>query len=460
MDFRGECRGSIAKQRSIVCWFQLKPEDRVRLRPLIERMIHKLDSLATIRGVDAVWGSYAGLPSDDFTNDTPGAPWNGHFVNNRAGICIEPIVAYAELTGDAKMLDIAIRFANCELGGHQGDGRPPAEKPIFSFGANGSFVGHFHTKAGTLIGIAKLSRVLAEKGRAEEAKRYLRQVRKSYDWIFTANTASRGSRIGWIPESLGGEGQETCCDTDVIELAEALATCAPIAPEFADWVNLYDDVEAIAVNMIARLQVRFTPEFEKVLAKFYGEKSAEYMKTAKLFDGVWSGGGNAPNNFVQYNQGKPYMPLGGCCQYSGVSGLYAGWRDSMISNHRTLRVNYFMNRRSSQAEMTTRLPIEGRANIALREAADVSIRMPAWLKAEQMAIRSNGKEMKVAELLDSTRHWIVLGRLAATTKIEVQFPLEERRTEEHFPGQTLNVRWHGNYVYQIRPRTAELPIFP
>lgn len=446
--------------RGLVCWFARKPEDRQRLRPLIERMIYKLDSLATIRGTDAVWGSYAGLPSDDFTNEVPGVNYTTHFVNNRAGICIEPIVEYAQITGDAKILDIAIRFANCELGGHEGDIVGPGEKRFFEFGANGSFVGHLHTKAGTLIGIAKLARRLAEQGREEEAIRYLRAVRKSYDWIFVNDTASHGSRIGWIPESLGGHGQETCCDTDVIELAAALASCASIAPAFADWINLYDDAEAITVNMISRLQVRMAPEFEKMLAGFYGDNAEQYLKTARQFDGVWSGGGNAPNNFIQENQGKPYLPLGGCCQYSGVSGLYAGWRDAMVYDGNTLRINYFMNRQSEHADMITAMPMEGRAAVTLRAAVDVSLRVPGWLKAEEMVIRLGDKEIKPLEYLDATRHWIILGRLAAGTKIEAQFPIEEYQTEESFPGQALTVRWRGNYVVQIRPRTVELPIFP
>lgn len=446
--------------RGLVCWFQAKPADRDRLRPVIERMIRALDTRATIRGVDAVWGPYAGWPSDDFTNETPGASWSNHFVNNRVGICIEPLVEYAELTGDAKILDLAIRFANCELGGHEGDPVDAEHKRRFQFGVDGSFVGHLHTKVGTLIGITKLARRLAAQARVDDATRYLHAVRKSYDWVLSAESPCRGSRIGWIPESPGGHGQETCCDTDMIELAQALASCSSIAPEFAEWANVYDDAEAIAVNMIARLQLCFTPEFEKALATFYGENAEAYLKTARRFDGVWAGGGNSPNDHLQQLNGKPYLPLGGCCQYSGVSGLYAGWRDAMIHDHGTLHINYFMNRESPQAAMTTEMPNNGRAGIALREAADVSLRVPTWLRADVMTVRVNGEEIKTLERLDATRHWVVLGKQAAGTKIEVRFPLEERQTEERFPGQSLTVRWRGNYVVQVRPRTAELPIFP
>jgi hypothetical protein len=185
------------------------------------------------------------------------------------------------------------------------------------------------------------------------------------------------------------------------------------------------------------------------------------MKTARRFDGVWSGGGNLPNNFIQHDpSGKPYIPLGGCCQYSGLCGLYAGWRDAMIRDRGELRINYFMNRQSPGADMTTAMPIAGRADITLREPLDVRIRVPNWLKTAQIAVRLDGKTLKVAEHLDAARHWVALGRLAAGAKIEVEFPLEERETEETFPGQVLKVRWRGNYVVQVRPRDGEWPIFP
>jgi hypothetical protein len=445
--------------RALVCWFQSKPDDRDRLRPLIERMIHELDSRATIRGEDAVWGPYAGLPSDEYIDATPEAAFTGYFVNNRAGVCIEPLVDYARATGDAKILDIAVRFANCEMSGHQGDIVSAEQKPYFQFGENGSFVGQFHTKAGTLIGMAKLARLLAAQGRVQESQRYLRAVRKSYDWIFAADNPGRGSRIGWIPESPGGPYHETCCATDMVELAATLASCDSIAPEFRDWVNLHDDVEAIAVNTISRAQVRFTPDFEKTLAGFYGENASTYMETARRFDGAWLAN-LSPNEILLSENGKPYVCIAGCCQYSGASGWCAGWRDAMTHDRGVLRINYFLKRESSQATMTTTMPVDGQADITLREAVDVQIRVPTWLKAEQIVVQVDGKNVNAAERLDPGRHWIALGKLAVGAKIAVRFPVENRETEEHMANQKLTIRWRGNYVVQIRPRTAKLPIFP
>jgi len=457
---------------ALVYWFRACPEDRVRLKPLIERMIRGLEAIATVRGTDPVWGSYAGMPSDTYVNEKPGSAFGGHFVNNRAGICIEPLVGYADLTGNANALELAILFANCELGGHEGDAVPPGKKPYFCFGDNGSFVGHFHTKAGTLIGLANLARRLAAQGRVREAKSYLLAARKSYDWIFSKDNPGRGSRIGWFPESPGGNEHETCCATDMIELAGALASCASLAPEFSDWVNLYDDEEAIAVNLIARAQLRFTPDFEKELASYYGENASKYMPIARHFDGTWLGilppndrlkaYSETPKRFTkQGGIGNAFICLGGCCQYAGVSGLYAGWREAMAFEKNRLSVRYFMNRQSDFAEMKTQMPREGRVDIALRQTMnDVRIRVPQWLDASQVSLLVNNKPIDATKSLDADKRWLNLGSLVVGTDIRLCFPLDERQTEEVIARKKFVIDWRGNYVVKLRPTTAKWPIFP
>ena len=99
--------------------YQNQPEQRQTLKPVIERMIEGFDRCATIRGVDECWGPYAGWPSDEYINDTPGKPYDDYFANNRVGPFIEPLVFWAQITGDEKYIDMAVRYANCELSGHQ-----------------------------------------------------------------------------------------------------------------------------------------------------------------------------------------------------------------------------------------------------------------------------------------------------------------------------------------------------
>jgi hypothetical protein len=447
--------------RALVCWYEARPSDRPRIGPLVERMIRGLERFATLRGVDPAWGPWLAWPSDEFTNDQAGPALSPAGMDNlREGLSIEPLVEYAELTGNPKILDLAMRYANCVMGGHAADNVPADRRRTFQIAQDGSFRAHFHCKTTSLIGIVKLGRYLALQGRGDEAKRYLRRVRTSYDWILAPFNPGRGSRLGWMPERPGSDIHETCCVADMTELAEALASCAPLDPEFHDWANLHDDVEAMAVNVVARSQIHLTPQFQSCLAEFYARNGAnvkEQLAAAQVFDGLMPA--VIHHNDLLWHRGDgDCLICGGCCMYSGVIALYTGWHDAMTFRNGQLKINYFLNRESPDAVMTTRQPLAGEAKIALRRPADVAIRLPNWLRREQLSIQVDGRVMTAAQAFDPTGHFLALGRLGVGATIKLRFPLEERVTIERFSGRRYRVLWRGNYVVQLGPREAKIPM--
>lgn len=477
--------------RALVRWYETSPQERDRLEPLIKRMIEGFNRYATVRGTDSLWGAYAGWPSDEFTNQTPGEEVG--WVNMRVGLLIEPLIMYVELTDDPRALDLAIRFANCELGGHEGDSVPDdaprrpelsglSAKRDFEFGPDGSFTGHFHTKSATLIGLVKLARYLGTHGRLGEAKRYLNRIREIYDWIFTPDNPNRGSRIGWFPEQLFPNTcrvvNETCCLSDMIELAGAMASCFNLAPEFHSWAELYDDVEAFTVNTTSRSQFRITPQYKKLLADRPTNMIAPALDTATRLEGAWMAK-FYPNDHVFVESDGSRQILGwGCCQYSGISALYTGWRDAMNYMDGILYINYFLPRQSPQAIVHARVPLAGEASLEIRQSTRVLIRVPKWLKPSEMELTIGGRKVKTAGQLDATRSYVDLGRFSPGAKIEVYFPLSERLTREKIGGDnhggnnreggycdpkdkiTYMIRWRGNYVVALSPRGVYLPLFP
>lgn len=428
---------------------------------------------------------------DEFTNQTPGEEVG--WVNMRVGLLIEPLIMYVELTDDPRALDLAIRFANCELGGHEGDSVPDdaprrpelsglSAKRDFEFGSDGSFTGHFHTKSATLIGLVKLARYLGTHGRLGEAKRYLNRIREIYDWIFTPDNPNRGSRIGWFPEQLFPNTcrvvNETCCLSDMIELAGAMASCFNLAPEFHSWAELYDDVEAFTVNTTSRSQFRITPQYKKLLADRPTNMIAPALDTATRLEGAWMAK-FYPNDHVFVESDGSRQILGwGCCQYSGISALYTGWRDAMNYMDGILYINYFLPRQSPQAIVHARVPLAGEASLEIRQSTRVLIRVPKWLKPSEMELTIGGRKVKTAGQLDATRSYVDLGRFSPGAKIEVYFPLSERLTREKIGGDnhggnnreggycdpkdkiTYMIRWRGNYVVALSPRGVYLPLFP
>jgi pimeloyl-ACP methyl ester carboxylesterase len=452
--------------RALIRWIMAAPADREKITPLIQRMIQGLDDFSDIRGVDATWGPYACWSADEFDQDhkpvphpfdRTGYPDIGEVIPDPAGSCIEPLAMYAMLTDDAKALDLAIRFTNGELGQHRSDTFDPSQKKFAGFSPDGSFAGHFHSKTTTLIGIAKLGRYLAEHGRREEAARYLRAVRKTYDWIFSPENPVRGSRIGWFRERPRSPDPEMCCTADMIELAEAMAACATLGDEFRDWAQLYDDVESMTVNTIARAQIRMTPEFEEFLASRYGADAPRQLETARRLDGAW-GTGPLPNDMVWNN----CIPVSGCCQYAGVRGLWSGWRSAMQYDQGRLRINTFLARRSPAAIMTTGMPAAGTAELTLCAEGDteVLVRVPSWLKPQAMKLVAAGRAIDPTAALDATGHYIRVAKLPRGAHVAIEFPLENRAADELIGTTRYGLLWRGNYVVRMIPSARFLPLYP
>ena len=321
------------------------------------------------------------------------------------------------------------------------------------FGSDGSFSGHLHTKTSTLIGLAKLGRYLVTHGQPDHGKRYLLAARRSYDWLFTPTCGA--SLTGWIPERPGVGYSETCCAADVLELAEVLASCAELAPEFRAWSGLHDDVERMAVNVPAATQIRFTPELVNYLQACYGPDAPAQLDLARKFNGTWSST-FFPNDLCRHDG----VILGGCCMYSGVTTLHTGWHDALQWADGTLQVNYFLTRSSPQAEITTAQPARGEARIRLRQPCMVRVRVPAWLTPGKMRFSIDGSDLQTTGLVDATGRFVSLGPGAAGACVDIHFPLEERTTSEQMGGKTFTACWRGNYVVRMEPAGDFLPLFP
>ena len=101
------------------------------------------------------------------------------------------------------------------------------------------------------------------------------------------------------------------------------------------------------------------------------------------------------------------------------------------------------------------------------------IRVPSWLRPAEMKLEIAANPINPVERLDSTGHYIDLGRLNSGTKINVEIPLLERVTSEGLaeknhggfgPGDVQDqiiytIHWRGNYVTKLEPRGPYLPFF-
>jgi len=126
----------------------------------------------------------------------------------------------------------------------------------------------------------------------------------------------------------------------------------------------------------------------------------EQLAAAQVFDGLMPAV-IYHNDLVWHRGNEDCLICGGCCMYSGVIALDTVWRDAMTFRDGKLRINYFLDRQSPQAAMTTGQPSRGEAEIVLRRPADVLVRVPSWLRREQLAIRIDDRASAAA--IASTR---------------------------------------------------------
>jgi hypothetical protein len=461
------------------------PSDRT-LKMHISRIVNGLSQFASLNGVDSHWGKWRGFPSDEFENTQPG-PMIG-WINMRSGLCIEGMARFARDLGDSKALQLAKEFANCALGGHEGDktsdemhrreelsNRPAKED--FAFGTDGSFTGHFHTKTATLIGITELSRVLAANSDTKRSMEYLKCVKKSYDWIFAYSNVNRGSKIGWFPEQIFPDRTrvvcEACCLADMIELAAGLAACFSISPELHELADLYDDVEAFSVNTLARSQLVISREYERFLNKV---TTAGALQTARRLEGSWIAK-FYPNDLVfREHDGTQQSLAWGCCAYSGFRGLYAAWRNSVLATTDGTLINYFINFEDENVLVRSKIPQIGSSSVRLRRGQRVLIRVPVYCRPDDVKITIGGTPAQ--RRLAFGARYLDLGRLPADTTLDVAFPLPEVENEEVVGGNnrggnlreagycdprdrvTYSIRWRGNYVIKMTPSGKIWPVFP
>ena len=227
------------------------------------------------------------MPADDRPVDAdelfyPRGGWAGGDEPNGTGVMcatapiIRPIVQYL-MTGASN----PEAFALCD-----GLARYVVER-AGDYGADGSFRGHFHSRVATAAGILQWGRFSGQDDLVQWAHQVYRYAR------------GVGTRFGWFPEFVGQHACETCCITDMIDLAILLAG--------AGHPDYWGDAERFGRNHLVESQF-LDAAWERQVPKLSPAAAAEYLASCPpaqlkrtgvrdVFPGAFSGG-SAPNAVV------------------------------------------------------------------------------------------------------------------------------------------------------------------
>ena len=365
--------------------------------------------------------------------DDPESPIPSYRKSGAIGWAILNIVLFYEATGYAPALTLAGELSRY-LVKHGG-----------LFEADGSWIemtGHFPWHTGCLLGLLEYATV------AEDAE-LTEFVRISYEFGKDHGNAL----MGWFPEhALGVENElgEICGVALMLNLAVKL-TQAGVG-------DYWDDIDRWVRNQFIEGQLT---DYEWMYTAAADEPAPPINEVTETDDNVGArnignfAGWPSPNDFFGSRQirGGDYIFMH-CCAESGPA-LYRVWKGIVDYRDGMLRVNLLLNRGSPWADVDSYIPYEGRVDVKIKQACDLSIRIPEWVEPEQVSCRIDDQDHHVSW----DGRYAVVGRVQPRDIVTLSFPIFERTDVVHIQGRDYTLIRKGNDVVRIDPPGQYCPLY-
>ena len=299
---------------------------------------------------------------------------------------------------------------------------------------------HFHMHTYVLL-------ALLEYAAATGDDSYVEFVRKGYEY-----GVANGDRLtGYFPEvvpAVGFEHSELCEVADMIALALKLTQAGA-----GDYL---DDVDRWTRNMFAEGQL--TPAKVHWLKRYsegqptsvFDPMYQETERTVERNVGAFAGWPKANDWYVGDKGGIMH-----CCTGNGTRAIHYIWQRMLTCSDGKLRVNLLLNRPSRWADVESHIPYVGRVDARIKQAVDLSIRIPEWVKPDETRVQVNGEARRV--IWDS--RYAVVGAVVPGDVATMTFPIEERTDTVWIEKEKYTLVRRGNDVVVIDPPGRICPLY-
>jgi hypothetical protein len=321
------------------------------------------------------------------------------------------------------------------------------------FDPDAHWIGHpnaaWHT--GILFGILKYA---AEAGDRE----MIEFVRKGYE---NSKAPAQGMDIltGFFAEhpQPTGETCETCPLAFMVSLAVKLSV--------AGAGDYWDDVDRWVRNHFAESQLTRCEWMDQVARDQpklpIDPVSQSDDKVAERCLGCFAGMAS-PNDFYSSGVRNAQGPGKGdtyifqhCCSGEATAALYRVWENILRYREGKLKVNLLLNRASPWADIDSFIPYEGRVDVKIKKACELSIRIPEWVKPGQTKCQVSGTDRP---LLWEGRYAVV-GNVRPKEVATLTFPIFERTDKVQIQGKQYTLIRKGNDVVHIDPPGKYCPLY-
>jgi len=247
--------------------------------------------------------------------------------------------------------------------------------------------------------------------------------------------------------------------SELCEVAQMIALALKLTEAGAG--DYWDDVDRWTRNMLAEGQLRRSDWIPRMCAAgLRGRVRPQPTRVDERFQtaedmperciGAFAGWPTANDWYA--GQGDGIMH---CCTGNGTRALYYVWENILHHDSGKLRVNLLLNRASPWADVDSHIPYVGQVDVKIKEAVDLSLRIPEWVAPGEVRVQVNGVERGVSW----GGRYAQVGAVKAEDVVVMTFPIAERTDEVWIQKEKYTLVRKGNEIVSIDPPGRYHPLF-
>lgn len=304
---------------------------------------------------------------------------------------------------------------------------------------------HFHGHTMILLG-------LLEYAIAADDKALIEFVRKGYEY----GKANGESLVGYFPEHLEMSTPQT---SEICEVADMIALGLKLTK--AGVGDYWDDVDRWVRNQFAEGQLTRTDWIFHMLEGLPRSTIDETYQTKEQVPernvGAFAGWPSANDwqGLKQLDALPPGRSIMHCCTGNATRAIYYVWENILNYTDGKLKVNLLLNRASPWADLDSYIPYEGRVDIKIKAACDLSLRIPEWVTPAETQVKVADEERSPS--FDG--RYARVGNVKPSDMVTLTFPISECTDVVNIEGENYTLVRKGNEVVYIDPPGKYCPLY-
>lgn len=343
---------------------------------------------------------------------------------------VQGLANYYKITGyePAKTLSGKIaRWIISDSNHFDSEGRFLPEHP-------GTSMAHFHGHTMVLLALLDYALVAEDASTVDFVRKGFELARENGD-----------TTVGYFPEWLGGGTAESCQVADMVVLALKLSQSGA--------GDYWDDADRWIRNQFAEAQLLNGDWADEMVKDLPVTPAGSYETTERVSERIV--GCFASQASVNDWYGRPPEGTQACCNGNGMRTIYYIWENILNYKDGELKVNLLLNRASPWADVDSYIPYEGRVDVKVKKACNLSVRIPEWVKPEQSQCQVNESE----RALSWDGSYALVGSVNPKDMVTLAFPIFERTDVVNIEGRDYTLIRKGNDVVHIDPPGKYYPYY-